>query len=67
VTGFLKLDVVIAGMAVDDGELKGIIGSFCHYAFIEVVDVAFFYFWVVVCGVRGEKGRDVFKWIFLDF
>jgi len=34
VVGFFELDVVIAGMAVDDGELKGIIGSFCHESFI---------------------------------
>ena len=65
-TGFLKLDVVIAGMAVDEGEFEWIIGSFCHDAFIEVVDVAFLYFWVWSC-VRGEKGWDGFKWIFLDF
>ena len=58
--GFLELDVVISGMAVDDGELKGIIGSFCHYAFIEVVKMAFFYFWVVS---GEEKGWDVFRWV----
>ena len=46
-TGFLELDVVIAGMAVDEGEFEGIIGSFCHYAFIEVVKMALLYFGVV--------------------
>jgi hypothetical protein len=34
VAGFLELDVVIAGMSVDEGEFEGIIGSFCHNAFI---------------------------------
>jgi hypothetical protein len=47
VVGFFELDVVIAGMAVDDGEFEGIIGTFGHNAFEEIVDIAFFYFWVV--------------------
>ena len=46
VCGFFELDVVIAGMAVDDGEFKGIIWASCHYAFKEVVEMAFLYFWV---------------------
>jgi hypothetical protein len=47
VAGFLELDVVIAGMSVDDGEFEGIVGTFGHNAFEEIVDIAFFYFWVV--------------------
>jgi hypothetical protein len=28
--GFFELDMVIAGMAVDDGEFEGIVGTFGH-------------------------------------
>lgn len=44
VSGFLELDVIIAGMAVDEGEFERIVGSFGHESFIEVVKMAFFYF-----------------------
>ncbi len=37
VAGFLELDVIIAGMAVDDGEFEWIIWASCHYAFIDGV------------------------------
>jgi hypothetical protein len=47
VGGFFELDVVISGMRVDCGEFEGIVGTSCHYAFIEVVEMAFLYFRVV--------------------
>ncbi len=42
--GFLEGDVGIAGMGVDDGETKRIIGTGSHNTFIEIINVAFFYF-----------------------
>lgn len=44
VTGFLESDVVIAGMRVDEGKTKRIIGTSSHNTFEEIINVAFLYF-----------------------
>ena len=48
VAGFLEGDVGIAGMWVDEGKTKRIIGTFSHNTFEEIINVAFLYFRVGV-------------------
>jgi hypothetical protein len=47
VAGFLKGDMGIAGMRVDEGKTKRIIGTSSHNTFEEIINVAFLYFRVV--------------------
>ena len=66
VAGFLESNVSIAGMRVDEGKTKRIIGTSSHNTFEEIINVAFLYFRAVERNSGMFLGGFSIVFIFLE-